>query len=99
VRIPIGIGLIGVGRHGIRYARHLVQDVAGARLIAACRQHPEQSLGLPGTESVRMYGEAKALIQDPDVDVVIAVAPPVFSRAICLHYAVTLHGTVASNQM
>ena len=81
---PIGIGLIGAGRHGIRYARHIVQDVPGARLAAVCRQHPEQLLAFPGTESVMMYGEPAALIHDPSVQVVIVVTPPVLSRDICL---------------
>jgi len=81
---PIGIGLIGAGRHGIRYARHIVQDLPGARLAAVCRQHPEQLLDVPGTESVMMYGEPAALIHDPSVDVVIIVTPPVLSCDICL---------------
>ncbi len=81
---PIGIGLIGAGRHGMRYARHIVQDVPGARLAAVCRRHPEQLLAFPGTESVVMYGEPAALIQDPAVHVVIVVTPPVLSRDICL---------------
>jgi predicted dehydrogenase len=80
----IGIGLVGVGRHGIRYARHIVQDVPAARLVAVCRRHPEQGVGVPGTESVRMHGDPASLIEDPSVDVVIAVMPPLFSRGICL---------------
>lgn len=81
---PIGIGLVGVGRHGIRYARHILQDIPTARLAAVCRQHPEQGLGLPGGEAVTRYGDAASLIEDPNVDVVVVVTPPVFSREICL---------------
>ena len=81
---PIGVGLIGIGRHGIRYARHILQDLPTASLRAVCRQHPEQGLDLPGTESVKVYGEAQSLIADPSVDVVIVVTPPIFSREICL---------------
>ena len=81
---PLGIGVIGVGRHGIRYARHILQDIPTASLRAVCRQHPEQGLDLPGSESVTIYGEAQALIADPSVDVVILVTPPIVSCAICL---------------
>lgn len=82
---PIGIGLIGVGHHGIRYARHLLsQDVPGAVLRAACRQHPERGLDLPGSDSVRIYGAPRPLIADPTVDAVVVVTPPVLSRDICL---------------
>ncbi|MGQ0667262.1 MAG: Gfo/Idh/MocA family protein [Nitrospiraceae bacterium] len=80
---PIGVGLIGVGRHGLRYARHILQDLPEARLRAVCRQHPERGLALPGAESVRVYGEARSLIADPSVEVVIVVAPPIFSPDIC----------------
>lgn len=80
----IGIGLIGVGRHGIRYARHIVQDLRTAALVAVCRQHPEQGFDLPGCGSVTIYGDARALIADPSVDVVVVVTPPIFSRDLCL---------------
>jgi predicted dehydrogenase len=80
---PLGIGLIGVGRHGMRYARHIVQDVPAAMLKAVCRRHPEQGLDLPGAESVRVYGQVRSLIEDPSVDAVIAVTPPIFAPDIC----------------
>ena len=80
---PLGVGLIGVGRHGMRYARHLLHDVPTAALVAVCRRRPEQGLDLAGAERVTVYGEARALINDPSVDAVIAVTPPVFSRDIC----------------
>lgn len=79
----IGVGLIGVGRHGIRYARHLLHDVEAATLKAVCRRRPELGLDLPGAESVAVYAEVRALIDDPSVEAVIAVTPPVFSRDIC----------------
>lgn len=83
-RQRIGIGLIGVGRHGIRYARHIVQDLPAAALVAVCRRHPDQGLDVPGCEAVKMYGEAGALIADPGVEVVVVVTPPVSSLDCCL---------------
>ncbi len=80
---PVGVGLVGVGRHGIRYARHVLQDLPTASLRAVCRRHPEQVLDLPGCASVKVYGGAQSLIADPSVDVVIVVTPPIFSREIC----------------
>ena len=79
----IGVGLIGVGRHGMRYARHIVQDIPTASLRAVCRQHPEQGFDLPGASSVNVYKEPQSLIADPMVDVVIVVTPPIFSLDIC----------------
>ena len=79
----IGVGLIGVGRHGARYAQHLLRDLPTAALQAVCRRHPEQGLQLPGAESVKVYGEAEALIADPSVDVVVVVTPPLYAPEIC----------------
>ena len=80
----IGLGLIGAGRHGSRYARHLIQDLPHARLRAVCRQHPEQGLGIPGSEDVTIYGRPEELIADPLVDAVILVVPPVLHKDLCL---------------
>ncbi len=79
----IGVGLIGVGRHGARYAQHLVHDLPMAALQAVCRRHPEQGFQLPGAESVKVYGEAQALIADPSVDAIVVVTPPLHSLEIC----------------
>jgi len=83
-RRSIGIGLIGIGRHGIRYARHIIGDVPDAALVAVCRRHPEKPLDIPGSESVRLYGDPRRLIDDPSVDVVVVVMPPVLNREIGL---------------
>ncbi len=80
----IGLGLIGAGRHGIRYARHVIQDIPDARLRAVCRQHPEQGLDVPGGEAVRIYGRPEELIADPLVDAIVLVVPPVLHKDLCL---------------
>lgn len=78
-----GLGLIGAGRHGIRYARHIIQDIPNARLRAVCRQHPEQRLDIPESETVTMYGRPEQLIADPRVDAIILVVPPVLHKDLC----------------
>ncbi|MBH0181475.1 MAG: Gfo/Idh/MocA family oxidoreductase [Nitrospira sp.] len=80
---PLGIGLIGVGRHGLRYARHILHDLPAVSLKAVCRRSSAQGLDLPGAESVTVYGQARALIEDPAVEAIIVVTPPIFTRDIC----------------
>ncbi|MBH0178619.1 MAG: Gfo/Idh/MocA family oxidoreductase [Nitrospira sp.] len=80
---PLGLGLIGVGRHGLRYARHILHDLPSVSLKAVCRRNPAQGLDLPGAESVTVYGQARALIEDPAVEAIIVVTPPIFTREIC----------------
>lgn len=77
------MGLIGVGRHGARYAQHLVQDLPMASLRAVCRRHPEQGFHVSGAESVKVYGDPRSLIADPLVDVVVVVTPPIYAPEIC----------------
>lgn len=81
---PIGIGLIGLGRHGIRYARHLLHDLPEARLVAVCRQNPSLGIGLPVDAEIPCYGEAQELIHDPRVEALVVVTPPRFNLDICL---------------
>jgi predicted dehydrogenase len=80
---PLGVGLIGVGRHGLRYARHILEDLPAASLKAVCRRDPRRGFDLPGAESVTLYGHTQLLIDDPSVEAVIVVTPPVFTREIC----------------
>lgn len=72
-----------MGRHGLRYARHIVNDLPGASLRAVCRRHPEQGFDLSGASSIKVYGKAESLVADPTVDVVIVVTPPIFAPDIC----------------
>ncbi len=80
----IGLGLIGAGRHGIRYARHVIRDLSNARLRAVCRRHPERGLDIPGSEAVTIYDRPEQLIADPRVDAIILVVPPVLHKDLCL---------------
>lgn len=81
---PIGIGLIGLGRHGVRYARHLLRDVPDACLVAVCRRNPALGIGFPIDVEIPCYGEPRELIHDPRVQALVVVTPPRFNREICL---------------
>lgn len=71
----LGIGIIGPGRHGARYARHILDDFPGLSLAAVSRRSPE------GEGQAREWGAAwhrdwAALVADPAVDAVVAAATP-----------------------
>jgi predicted dehydrogenase len=78
---PLGIGLIGLGRHGSRYAKHLSGDLSEARLTAVCRRRVGEGSGL--TQTVPCYDDYHALIADPQVEAVVVVTPPLLNREIC----------------
>jgi predicted dehydrogenase len=75
-RARLGIGLIGTGRHGLRYARHLAEGIPGLRLAGIARRDAAQvraladELGCPGPADYR------ELLAMPEVDAVAVVVPP-----------------------
>ena len=81
-RTPLGIGLIGLGHHGSRYAKHLLQDLTDARLVAVSRRRVENN-GLPAAPTVPCYADYHELIADPRVEAVVVVTPPALNREIC----------------
>jgi len=79
---PLGIGLVGVGRHGSRYVQHLIHDLPGAALIAICRRSGGGSY--PGTQ-IPIFDDYHAMISDPRVHAVVVVTPPSLCHPICLN--------------
>lgn len=85
MKAPIGIGLIGLGRHGLRYARHLLTPpLPNARLVAVCRRDAIQGQAFAAAHSLRFYRDYPDLIADPDVQAIVVVTPPFLNRPICL---------------
>lgn len=79
----IRFGLIGMGKHGMRYARHLMRDIKGATLTAVCRQ--DQLLGstFAREHNVRYYKEYLDLLGDPQIDAVVVATPARLHERIC----------------
>lgn len=72
----VGIGIIGLGRHGERYANHtLAGDAPGARLVAVQRRDAEQGEAFAEERGVRFHATPEALLADPDVDAVVITTP------------------------
>lgn len=77
----LGVGLIGSGVHGARYAQHLVAGVEGLRLAAISRR------GAVGAEQAaqwrcRWHADWRELVADPAVQAVIAAVTPDLNPAI-----------------
>ena len=79
----IRFGLIGMGRHGMRYAQHLMRDVEGAELYAVCRQDQLRGSAFAREHNVRYYREYLDLLGDPKVEAVAVVTPPRLHERIC----------------
>jgi len=82
--MPLRIGLIGAGRHGSRYIRHLLHDLPGVSLAALCRKRIGEELSSFPTAELPIYGDYRALISDPTVEAIVVVTPPSLCPEICL---------------
>lgn len=75
------IGLIGAGKHGSRYAGHIVDDVEGLELEAISRRSAKGKQQA-GQWNCTLYRDWQALVADSHVEAVIAVVPPGHNKAI-----------------
>ena len=73
----IRCGVIGAGRHGERYVRHLANgDAPGATVTAVSRRDPGARDQLQRRYPVRGHARWEDLIADERVDAVIVATPP-----------------------
>ncbi len=80
----LGIGLIGLGRHGMRYVRHLSDPSLGACLVAVCRRDTEQGRAVASQHGAKFFQHYEDLLASPQVDAVVVVTPPSLCLPICL---------------
>lgn len=74
--LALGVGLVGLGWHGERYARHLAAgDVPGLALAAVCRRDVSLGEARARELGVRFHATVEALARDPAVDVLAVVSP------------------------
>lgn len=78
----LGIGLIGVGKHGIRYAQHLRRDAPTLRLAAIWRRDRDAARRQAEEFGCVPYEDFRELIAARDVAAVIVVVPPSLHREI-----------------
>jgi predicted dehydrogenase len=76
------IGLIGVGKHGQRYARHIRDDLPAVQLVALARRDVARATALAAEFGCRAYHDYRELVAAPDIDAVIVVVPPSLHREI-----------------
>jgi predicted dehydrogenase len=69
------IGLIGLGKHGLRYARHITTELPDLHLAAITRRDPER-LDAARTLGAEAFTDYRAMIAEARLDALIAVVPP-----------------------
>ena len=71
----IGVGIIGMGRSGWELHAEPLRKMPGFRLAAVCDQSQARLDKAEQTFGVRTCREPRALIDDPEVDLVVVAAP------------------------
>ena len=80
------IGLIGTGRHGSRYANHIVNDIDGLSLAGISRRS-ELGIEQAAHWGTHYFSDWRELAASSGVDAVIAVVPPSLNLEIARHCA------------
>ena len=78
----LGIGLIGLGKHGCRYARHIVEDLREAVLVAVCRRNRPEGEAFAVASGCTFYDDYHDLVASARVDAVVVAVPPALHPAI-----------------
>lgn len=80
---PIPVGLVGGGKHGERYLRHIAEEVRELRVALFCRRDPQAGRAQAERLGARYVADFRELVSSRDVSAVIAVVPPTLNLEIC----------------
>ncbi len=72
----IGVGIIGTGRHGSRYAGHIVNDLGHCFHLAAISRRSPAAIEQAEKWNTRLYSDWRELVSSSLVDAVICVTTP-----------------------
>lgn len=78
----IGIGLVGTGRHGARYAQHVLADFPGLRLAGIWRRDQAAAREQAAAWGCAAFADYRDLLASPAVDAVVVVVPPTLHRDV-----------------
>ncbi len=84
--MAIGLGVVGTGKHGARYLKH-VADVPALRLAAITRRDRAAGEEQARENGCRFHATPADLIADPAVDAVALVVPPTLNVDLALRVA------------
>jgi predicted dehydrogenase len=73
-----------MGRHGSRYARHLLEGIPGCRLAAVSRRNETEGRAFAERHRVAFFPDWRDLLARSDVAAILVVTPPAMNREICL---------------
>jgi predicted dehydrogenase len=80
---PTPVGLVGAGKHGERYIRHIVEDVPELRLQLLFRRDRAAGREQAARVGARYVADLGELLASPEIEAVVIAVPPALHREIC----------------
>jgi predicted dehydrogenase len=80
---PIPVGVVGGGKHGERYIRHIHEEVPELSVRLLCRRDRAAGHAQADRVGARYVDDFRELVASPEIAAVIAVVPPTLNAAIC----------------
>ena len=80
---PLRVGLIGVGKHGSRYAKHMHEDLPEIDLIGLWRRNADEGKRQARQYGCRYFQTYADLLSDKSVDAVVVALPPSLNVSVC----------------
>ena len=68
------MGIVGVGRHGSRYARHAARDIDGIELVAICRRNEDAGKEIARECECEYTSNAVELCSRDDIDTIVLLS-------------------------
>ena len=80
---PVRIGLIGAGKHGSRYAKHIREDLPEIDLIGLWRRNTDEGKKQAREYGCRYFQSYHDLLSDGSIEAVVVVLPPALNLSVC----------------
>jgi predicted dehydrogenase len=80
---PLRVGLIGVGKHGSRYAKHINEDLPQIDLIGLWRRNADEGRRQAVQYGCRYFESYSELLSDKSIDAVVVALPPALNVPVC----------------
>ena len=83
VESPLCVGIIGIGKHGSRYAKHIHEDLPEIDLIGLWRRDADEGRRQARQYGCRYFSTYSDLLSDNSIDAVVVALPPALNVSVC----------------
>ncbi|UCD71539.1 MAG: Gfo/Idh/MocA family oxidoreductase [Syntrophobacterales bacterium] len=80
---PLRVGIIGIGKHGIRYAKHIYEDLPEIDLVGLWRRDADEGKRQARQYRCRYFSTYSDLLSDNSIDAVVVALPPALNVSVC----------------